>query len=78
LPTAAALRLPLIVLAATDHGVTPEREALWQSVQAQTAALSPKGRLTIVRGSGHCIQTDRPQAVIAAVRAAMSEAAAGR
>ena len=33
--------VPLIVLAATDHGVTPEREALWQEVQAQTAALSP-------------------------------------
>jgi hypothetical protein len=34
---------PLLVLAATDHGVTPEREALWQEVQAQTAALSLKG-----------------------------------
>ncbi len=59
--------VPLIVLAATDHGDTSEREALWRDVQARTAALSPKGRLEIVEGSGHFIQTDRPQAVIAAV-----------
>jgi pimeloyl-ACP methyl ester carboxylesterase len=42
--------VPLIVLVATDHGVTPDREALWQEVQKQTAALSPKGRLKIVQG----------------------------
>jgi len=65
--------VPLIVLAATAHDVTPEREALWQDVQAQTAALSPKGRLAIVQGSGHCIQNDRPQVVIAAVLKAMGE-----
>jgi pimeloyl-ACP methyl ester carboxylesterase len=59
--------VPLIVLAATDHGVPPEREALWQEVQAQTAALSPKGRVTIVQGSGHFIQNDRRQVVIEAV-----------
>ena len=35
--------VPLIVLVATDHDVTPDREALWQEVQKQTAALSPKG-----------------------------------
>ena len=70
--------IPLIVMAATAHDVTPEREALWQDVQTQTAALSPKGRLVIVQGSGHCIQNDRPQVVIAAVREAMREAGADR
>src|SRR4051812_49219758 len=45
--------VPLIVLVATEHDVAPEREALWQQVQAQTAALSPKGRLKIVQGAGH-------------------------
>ena len=69
--------VPLIVLAATDHGVTPEREALWQQVQAQTAALSPNNRLVIVPGSGHFIQSDRPQVVIDAVLEAMREAATG-
>jgi pimeloyl-ACP methyl ester carboxylesterase len=66
--------VPLIVLVATDHGVTPEREALWLEVQAQTAALSPKGRLKIVQGSGHFIQKDRPQVVIEAVLEAACEA----
>jgi pimeloyl-ACP methyl ester carboxylesterase len=69
---------PLIVLAATEHAVTPEREALWQAVQAQTAALSPKGRLAVVQGSGHCIQNERPQVVIAAVLEAMRESGADR
>ena len=59
--------VPLIVLAATDHGDTPGREALWRDVQARTAALSPKGRLEVVEGSGHFIQADRSEAVIAAV-----------
>jgi alpha-beta hydrolase superfamily lysophospholipase len=62
------------VLAATDHGVTPQHEALWQDVQAQTAPLSPKGRLAIVQGSRHSIQNDRPHVVIAAVLEAMCEA----
>jgi pimeloyl-ACP methyl ester carboxylesterase len=69
--------VPLIVLAATDHGVTPELEALWQEVQAQTAALSPKGRLVVIEGSGHFIQGDHPQVVIDAVLDAMREAKSG-
>jgi hypothetical protein len=52
--------VPLIVLAATDHGATPEREALWRDVQVRTVALSPRGRLQVVHGSGHFIQNDRP------------------
>ena len=82
-PSAAAMlagpgfpSVPLIVLAATDHGVTPELEALWHEVQARTAALSPKGRLVVVEGSGHFIQGDRPQVVIDAVLDAMREAKA--
>jgi pimeloyl-ACP methyl ester carboxylesterase len=59
--------VPLVVPAATDHGDTPEREAVWREVQARTAALSPKGRLEIVKGTGHFIQNDRPQAVVAAI-----------
>jgi pimeloyl-ACP methyl ester carboxylesterase len=65
--------VPLIVLAATDHGATPEREALWRDVQVQTAALSPRGRLQVVHGSGHFIQNDRPEAVIQAVLQVMRE-----
>jgi pimeloyl-ACP methyl ester carboxylesterase len=64
--------VPLIVLVATDHDVTSDREALWQEVQKQTAALSPKGRLEIVQGAGHFIQQERPQVVIEAVLEAMT------
>ena len=68
--------VPLIVLAATDHGDTPEREALWRETQARTAALSPKGQLRIVDGSGHFIQIDRPQAVVDAVVEALRQTGA--
>ena len=80
-PSAAAMMagppfppVPLIVLVATEHNVTPELEALWQEVQARTAALSPRSRLCIVEGAGHFIQNDRPQIVIEAVLEAMREA----
>ena len=66
--------VPLIMLVATEHAVPPEREALWHEVQVQTAALSPKGQLKVVRGAGHFIQNDRPQVVIEAVREALREA----
>jgi pimeloyl-ACP methyl ester carboxylesterase len=66
--------VPLIVLVATNHDVTPDREALWQEVQKQTAALSPKGQLKVVQGTGHFIQQDRPQLVLEAVLEAMREA----
>lgn len=68
--------IPLIVLAATDHGDTAEREALWRQVQARTAAMAPKGRLEVVDGSGHFIQDDRPQAVIEAVLEAARDSGA--
>jgi pimeloyl-ACP methyl ester carboxylesterase len=54
------------VLAATDHAMTPEREAEWQEIQRRTAALSPQGRVEVVR-SGHFIQEDAPDAVVAGV-----------
>lgn len=59
--------VPLVVLAATDHGDTAQREAVWRNVQARTAALSPQGRLEVADGSGHFIQTDRPRAVVEAM-----------
>ena len=66
--------VPLIVLVATEHVVPPKHEALWQEVQAQSAAPSPKGLLRVVQGAGHFIQNDWPQVVIEAVREAVHEA----
>jgi pimeloyl-ACP methyl ester carboxylesterase len=68
--------VPLFVLVATDHGDTPAREAAWRDVQARTAALSPKGQIEIVEGSGHFIQTDRPKAAIEAILRAARESGA--
>jgi hypothetical protein len=47
----------------------PEHEAFWRDVQRGTAALSPKGRLEVVK-SGPFSRFDRPDTVIAAVQVA--------
>jgi pimeloyl-ACP methyl ester carboxylesterase len=64
--------VPLIVLVATDHEDTAEREALWREIQRRTAALSPQGELRIAQGSGHFIQEDRPETVVAAIEAVLA------
>jgi hypothetical protein len=55
-----------VVIAATDHGDTQEREALWQEIQKATATLSPKGRVVVV-DTGHFVQKERPEIVTDAV-----------
>lgn len=68
--------VPLIVLVATNHGDSADREALWRTVQRRIAALSPRGQIDIVQGAGHFIQKDRPQVVVDAVLRAAREAGA--
>ena len=60
--------VPLIVLIAENHGDTPAREMIWRDVQERTAGLSPKGQARLIEGSGHFIQSDRPNAVLDAIR----------
>lgn len=60
--------IPLWVLAATDHGVDAATEALWQQVQRDTAALSPRGRFRQVAG-GHGLHREAPGEVAGAVLA---------
>jgi pimeloyl-ACP methyl ester carboxylesterase len=64
--------VPLLVLVASDHEDTAEREALWREIQRRTAALSPQGELRIAQGSGHFIQEDRPETVVAAIEAVLA------
>jgi pimeloyl-ACP methyl ester carboxylesterase len=66
--------VPLVVLAATDHAMPADTETLWLETQAKIPALSPKGRLDVIEGSGHYIQVDRPEAVVAAIIAAADAA----
>jgi pimeloyl-ACP methyl ester carboxylesterase len=68
--------VPMVVMSATRHGVSPELETLWSDVQRRTAALSPTGRLVVV-DSGHFIQDDRPDTVIAAILSVASDAGLG-
>jgi len=68
--------LPLVVLA---HGLPPDQadlpptwpiaadEALWRALQADLAGLTPGGRLVVADRSGHFVQHDQPELVLAAV-----------
>jgi pimeloyl-ACP methyl ester carboxylesterase len=69
--------IPLVVLR-HSHTVPPikddvtpevarEYEAIWAQMQSELAALSPQGRVVVAEESGHSIQLDRPDAVIAAI-----------
>ena len=69
--------VPLVVLAADDHGlcavdaaVRRRFEAKWQERQQELAASVAGGRLEVV-SSGHNIQTLHPEAVIAAIRSVL-------
>ena len=70
--------IPLVVI---RHGrpvlplqgaITPEvsqaYEQVWAQMQDELAALSPRGRVVVAEGSGHGVQVDRPDVVIAAIR----------
>jgi pimeloyl-ACP methyl ester carboxylesterase len=58
--------VPLMVIVATDHQDTPQREALWRDVQQRTAAQSLSGHLLVAK-SGHFIQAERPDIVVDAI-----------
>jgi pimeloyl-ACP methyl ester carboxylesterase len=71
--------LPLIVLArgqaetlppqiAVTPEVAAEVERLWRALQAELARRSTRGRLVVAERSGHYIQLDEPDLVVAAVR----------
>lgn len=63
--------LPLVVLAA---GQSMEQIPYWPEAQRRQAALSTNGRLIVVEGSGHAIQTEQPALVIDAVRQVIDQA----
>jgi pimeloyl-ACP methyl ester carboxylesterase len=59
--------IPLFVLS-HDPGTTPgPMDRAWSQMQDELAALSPHSQHVVVKGSGHMIQEDRPQAVIDAI-----------
>jgi pimeloyl-ACP methyl ester carboxylesterase len=72
---------PLVVLTRGTSwnlpGITPEQNAAvdqaWKAGHDRLAALSTHGSNAVVPGSGHFIQYDQPQAVIDAVKRAITE-----
>ena len=75
--------IPLIVL---SHGYLEHRlldpigkenygknEAFWRADQAELASLSPQGHLVLAPESGHYIQLDQPDLVIAAIRQVLAD-----
>src|SRR5207244_4084984 len=58
---------PVRVLTATNHPVTPAREALWETMLASLAAEASDGEQLMEQGSGHYIQIDRPDDVVQAI-----------
>jgi len=67
---------PLAVLTAGGRGNDAGPAQAWREGHDRIAALSTRGRNTIIANAGHTIQVDQPRAVIAAVRSVV-EAARG-
>lgn len=59
--------VPLKVLSGTEHGLGPEVEAAWATLQTDLLNLSNFSSQTIVQGSSHYIMIDAPDAVASAI-----------
>lgn len=59
--------IPLIVLTATNHHGSKQREELWRKWQREITKLSPKSMQIFAWESGHYIQKEQPQLVIDAI-----------
>ncbi len=66
--------LPLVVLsrgqaeAGMDANTIAQSERVWTQMQLELTALSSRGRREVAHKSGHSIQLDQPELVIAAIR----------
>ncbi|MEY4546432.1 MAG: hypothetical protein RL685_2627 [Pseudomonadota bacterium] len=54
---------PVRVLTATSHGLSPEAEALWQSMLGQIAGEAADGEQMVFTGAGHYLQVERAHEV---------------
>jgi len=76
--------MPLIVLSHDPDKVhfpgnlTEPVNRAWDKMQEEQAQLSSNGSHLIVKGSGHDIQIDKPEAVVDAIRKVVSQAKAGQ
>jgi pimeloyl-ACP methyl ester carboxylesterase len=54
---------PVRVLTATSHGLSPEAEALWQSMLGEIAGEAADGEQMVFSGAGHYLQVERAHEV---------------
>jgi pimeloyl-ACP methyl ester carboxylesterase len=67
--------MPLFVLSRDPAKNPNPMDAAWSKMQDELASLSSRSQHVIVKGSGHMIQEDRPQAVIDAINWTVTESA---
>lgn len=72
-----SLAMPLVVLTAGRSYPDPRALAFWQSLHAETAAISSKGSTRLIPESGHMMIFDAPSAIAEAVREASGAIATG-
>lgn len=70
--------VPMLVVSAGRHAWQPEssaaaHEELWRQGQIRIAATSPLGRYVSIPNTGHNIQTEQPDSVVAAVERLLLE-----
>jgi hypothetical protein len=70
--------VPVVVIT-RDAGSAKEDAmlAVWQTLQADQAALSPSGRQITAAGSGHLIPFERPDVIVEAIRDVVEQARSG-
>ena len=61
----------IIVLTATNHHDSEQREEVWQKWQRGITQISPKSMQIFAWGSGHYIQKEQPQLVVDAIYTAI-------
>jgi pimeloyl-ACP methyl ester carboxylesterase len=69
-------QIPVIRLVAGRHvrSFSPAQHALWVQLQASETQAQANGRMQLVENSGHDIQIERPDVVVAAVKALLQSA----
>lgn len=65
--------IPLFVLSHDPGDAPGAMNVAWSRMQDELASLSPRSQHVVVKGSGHMIQEDRPQAVIDAINWTVEE-----
>lgn len=67
--------VPLFVLSHDPGDAPGPMDLAWSKMQEELASLSPRSQHLVVRGSGHMIQEDGPQAVIDAINWVVAKSA---